>query len=139
MSSHIALWTSTKKIQDCGSLQSSRDAQGMFCLMALLRGDRKESWHFRIRWPTPQQVTGNALAVEVQRLGNSVGGAKDGFWEGSFLRPKQSSNCVTLESGLLQGGFLGPDRKSAAPNPGKRTPCHRRSENRHSLLLCRGT
>jgi hypothetical protein len=39
----------------------------MFCLAAVLRSDRKEGCHFMIRSLTPQQATGNALAISVQR------------------------------------------------------------------------
>ena len=39
--------------------------QGMFCLTAVLRRDRKEGCHFMIRPLTPQQATGNALAIAV--------------------------------------------------------------------------
>jgi hypothetical protein len=38
----------------------------MFYLTAVLRGDRKERRHFMIRSLTPQQATGNALAIAVQ-------------------------------------------------------------------------
>jgi hypothetical protein len=38
----------------------------MFCLAAVLRSDRKEGCHFMIRSLTPQQATGNALAIAVQ-------------------------------------------------------------------------
>jgi hypothetical protein len=41
--------------------------QGMFCLTAVLRSDRKERCDFMIRSLTPQQATGNALAIAVQR------------------------------------------------------------------------
>jgi len=37
--------------------------QGMFCLTAVLRSDRKESYHFRIRSLAPQQAAANALAL----------------------------------------------------------------------------
>jgi hypothetical protein len=40
--------------------------QGMFYLAAVLRSDRKERCHFMIRSLTPQQATGNALAIAVQ-------------------------------------------------------------------------
>jgi hypothetical protein len=39
--------------------------QGMFCLAAVLRGDRKEGCHFIIRSLTPQQATGLARAMAV--------------------------------------------------------------------------
>jgi len=40
--------------------------QGMFCLTAVLRSDRKEFCLILIRSLTPRQATGNALAVAVQ-------------------------------------------------------------------------
>jgi hypothetical protein len=40
--------------------------QVMFCLTAALRSDRKERCHVMIRSLTPQQATGNALAIAVQ-------------------------------------------------------------------------
>ncbi len=41
--------------------------QGMFCLTAVLRSDRKERCHFVIRSLTPPQAAGNALAYAVQQ------------------------------------------------------------------------
>jgi hypothetical protein len=38
----------------------------MFCLTAVLRSDREERCHFMVRSLTPQQATGNALAIAVQ-------------------------------------------------------------------------
>ena len=46
--------------------------QGMFCLAAVLRSDRKEVNHFLIRSHSPQQATGNALAGAVQTVFASV-------------------------------------------------------------------
>jgi len=43
----------------------SSNLEGMFCLMAVLRSDRKERCHFLIRSLTPQQATGKALAIAV--------------------------------------------------------------------------
>jgi len=43
----------------------SSKLQGMFCLTAVLRSDRKERCPFMIRLLTPQQATGLALAIAV--------------------------------------------------------------------------
>ncbi len=56
-------------------IEASRSKlRGMFCLRAVLRGDRKEVCHFQIRSLTPQpakhcrqaEPAGNALAFAVQ-------------------------------------------------------------------------
>jgi hypothetical protein len=43
----------------------------MFCLAAVLRSDRKEVYHSRIRSLTQQPAAGNALAFAVQEVGTA--------------------------------------------------------------------
>jgi hypothetical protein len=63
----------------------------MFCPTAVLRSDRKECCHFMMRSLTPQQATGNALAIAVQV--GKMGWFKKiirflfiGLWESTYRR-----------------------------------------------------
>ena len=60
----------------CASTAARQNLRGMFCLMAVLRSDRKEVHHAQIPSLTPQQdfgelsrvAAGNALAIAVQAV-----------------------------------------------------------------------
>ena len=48
------------------------ELRGMFCLPAVLRGDRKEMYHFQTRLLAPLQAAGLASAFAVQEVKNQL-------------------------------------------------------------------